>query len=160
MQANWQEDIKIVVECFIANPRKNDDEITPILKAKGIDESFIPAYLLWIPMAFGRFMLRGEIQFPEHFQSFDPETEKITRRAFSEHLLFQEATKYAETAVSNGLKGNDFLAVAGRSAEFHVINQMELSGSKIENIVLSEAHIPKTAFDDLQAEKKKRCFWR
>jgi hypothetical protein len=57
------------------------------------------------------------------------------------------------------LKGDSFIAVAGRSAEFHAINQMELSGSKIENIVLSEAHIPKTAFDDLQLEKKKRRFW-
>ena len=160
MQANLQEEIKFVVDCLIAKPRKNDEEITPILKPKGLDDSSIPAYLLWIPMAFCRFMLRGEIQFPEHFQSFDPETENKTRKAYSEHLLFQEATKYAEAAVSKGLRGDNFIAVAGRSAEFHVINQMELSGSKIENIVLSEAHIPKTAFDELQPEKKKRRFWR
>jgi hypothetical protein len=104
-------------------------------------------------------MLRIEIQFPEHFQSFDLETGNKTRKAYAEHLLFQEATKYAEIAVSKGLKGDNFIAVAGRSAEFHAINQMELSGSKIENIVLSEAHIPKMTLDDLQPEKKKRRFW-
>lgn len=38
-------------------------------------------------------------------------------------------------------------------------HKMELSGSKIENIVLSEARISKTAFDE-QQEKKERRFWR
>jgi hypothetical protein len=41
-------------------------------------------------MAFCRFMLRGEIQLPEHFQSFDSETEKKTRKAYSEHLFFRK----------------------------------------------------------------------
>ena len=159
MSANLQDDIKIVVDCFVANPRLTDDEMTFVLKQKGLDESFIPGYLVWIPMAFCRFMLQGEIQFPAHYQSFDPATEKTSRKSYSENLLFQEATKYAEVAVSQGLRGNNFIAVAGRSAEFHAINQMELAGSEFENIVLSEARIVKTATDELQPQKKKRFSW-
>jgi hypothetical protein len=51
MQTNLQKDIEVVVNCLIANLRKNDDEITPILKTKGLNDSLISSYLLWIPIA-------------------------------------------------------------------------------------------------------------
>lgn len=158
MKVNWQKDIKVVVDCIIANPHLTDERLTSVLKEKGLDESFVPSYLIWIPIAFCRFMLQGEIEFPAYYQSYDSTTKTLNRKSYSEHLLFQEATKYAEIAVAKGLRGDNFVAVAGRSAEFHAINQMDLLGSKLENIVLTEARIVKTAFDD-QVQKKKRFFW-
>jgi len=58
--------------------------------------------------------------------------------SLSSDRLWNEAKRFAEAEIGNGVNGQRLLAIAGRSAEFDAANKLLNSDSKLEDIELTE----------------------
>jgi hypothetical protein len=123
----------------------DDDAIVDALVSLGASNPRANRLVAFIPMAFVRVLLRSmPIRFPETARLYDPDTDSVLpgELRLSDEPIFVEASRLAEEALTHGtLTRAGFEAVAFRSAEAHVINQLLKSGSEPRDVSLTPAHI-------------------
>jgi hypothetical protein len=112
------------------------------LVTEGIEHPVAVRLVEFIPLAYGRFLLaKSGAKFSDYFQRRLPNGVSEKRPLTSEPL-WRAALAFARAESERGISASDFLAVAARSAEFNVANQMLNKGSKLENLVFTPYLFP------------------
>lgn len=149
------------IDYLISHPDVDDAAIVNALKEAGIGEYRAFELVLWVPMAFGRAVLEGpDLRLPPTFQLMRSDGQKLTRRRFADEPVYVEAQRIATTLAAGEFPRNDFLAIAGRSAEFKAVNDALLKGAALKNLVPAE---PVVSFPDQASEPRrdtKKPWWK
>lgn len=119
--------------------KMENEEMYEYLISKGFPEHEASELIIFLPPAFCRKML-PELNWPPYYFDFYSQ-KKIIRREYRDnprYLIIEEATE----AYWNDNPNNDFiLNIAGRSAEYNVINQLLNDGGKLEDLKLTESYV-------------------
>jgi hypothetical protein len=153
--------IKRYIDYLVSHPDVDDEVVLDALTQSGLEQYRVFELLIWVPMAFGRAVLeRPEFRLPSTYQLMSADGQKFAQRRFADEPVYVEALRIATTAAGGGLPRNDFLAIAGRSAEFRAVNDALLKGSELKNLAPSE---PVVSFPDQSSEPRqdtKRPWWK
>ena len=124
--------------CVLRELRDLDDlGIYKALLADGLQPPLAARLIEFVPLAYGRVLLtKTGARFSDSFQR------KLPTGVLQEHLLSSEpvwsaALEFARSESQRHTSAQDFLAVAGRSAEFQAANELLNRGSKLENLVFT-----------------------
>ncbi len=162
------EAVKIAAPLFHTQKSLEDEDLVNILMEVGFPLLLARRIVVFMPLAFGRIMLkelnvnvRDEY---EYFQKKGVFTDK-KRRKLVDEPVYRESLKLAAKMAGKETTGQTFLAIAFRSAEVNAVNQLELQGSKPENIVLTPMLTMWDLYeesDDLEATQAKNWweFWK
>ena len=126
-----------LIEIFHKNRQADNPALAEILITDGVDEEIVWKIILFMPIAFNRVMLAPKgINFPSTYIILSDETTQIEKN-FTEEEIFKQSILLAQSKTGN-MNGDKWLSVAGRSAEFHAINDMLKSGgSQLKDIKLT-----------------------
>jgi hypothetical protein len=135
MQA--EEFVEKSLSTFQEGKNFNNREIVNRLAAHGINEEIAWRIICFVPLAFCRVMLQSSgVHFAPTYLLKSSAVEFEEEKVLAEEPFFEAAVKVAQSKIGS-TSGDFFLAVAGRSAEFHVINTALNDGSQLENLVLT-----------------------
>lgn len=113
-----------------------DQELLDAFGEAGIGKEEAGVILVFLPIAACRRMLPA-VRWMDNYQELDRTSEKMIPRNFSETPAYQailsEVDRYFETRPG----GDNVLKLAGRSSEFHAINDMLNKGWKFDDIRLT-----------------------
>src|SRR5262252_7257080 len=131
------EDIEKAVSIFRNLPNLGDPAVYQILVADGVERHRAARLVEFLPMVYCRAVLRKSgARFSDTFR-------RKLRDSFSEEMklssdpVWNAAVAFASSEIQRGVRGQDLLAVAVRSAEFDAANQLLNKGSKLENIAFT-----------------------
>jgi len=147
---------------LIAEMKDAEDEaIRERLRALGASVAQADRLVAFIPMAFGRVLLRSmPIRFSDTVVIADAAGKPRRESRLDEEAVFVEARRLAEAAVTEGTLGQEaFSAVALRSAEVDVVNQGLNAGAQPEDMKFTAA----IAFVDEEEEVapgRRRPWWK
>ena len=121
------------IEIFHNNRQADNVTIAEILISKGIDEEIAWKVINFMPIAFNRVILASEeINFKTTYIVLIDDSTQI-KKSLTEEDIFNQSILLAQSKTGN-MSGDKWLSVAGRSAEFHVINELLKSGSQLKDI--------------------------
>jgi len=137
------EDFSIAVQKSIdllASCGGSDGECVEHLVRAGINREHAVEIVLFLPIAFCRRFL-PKVNWPSEYIEHVQQNNPIAKRYADNHLyrIIEEETNFYWQNPQKSI----VLNVAGRSAEFHAINNLLLEGGKLEDIRLTEVHIIK-----------------
>ncbi len=113
-----------------------DIEIFNILILQGIDKNIAKKIIQFVPLAFCRVILESSgIVFSNYYQVSEYNGEISELRPLQDEEVFNEAIAIA-IANSSSLCGDELLVIAGRSAEFNVINELLNEGAFMNELEL------------------------
>lgn len=119
-----------------------DEGVFRALVADNLDPRLAARLVELVPMAYGRFLLeKSGARFSEYFQRMLPNGPS-EERPLSSEPVWGAALAFARAEAKQGVSVQDFLVVAGRSAEFQAANQLLNQGSKLENLVFTPYLLP------------------
>lgn len=95
--------------------------------------------IIFLPIAFCRKMLPELNWLPDYFD-FYSEKKKVKRR-YKNNSRYRIIEEETETYWNRNPSKDFVLSIAGRSAEFHAINQLLIDGGKLEDVKLTESYI-------------------
>ena len=147
------------VDIFRRSPGLDESGILESFLTLGMDRKTAVRLVVFLPMAYCYQML-PQVPFPGTFQTRLADGHISEERQLSSEPLWGEATEFARTESKHGLSKNDMLFLAGRSAEFNVINQLLKGGSKLEDIRLTCPLLLWFEDEPGVGEPKRRPFWR
>lgn len=131
------EQIARAVSLFRTSRTLGDEGIYRKLVAEGVEPHLAARLVEFLPIAYGRFLLeKSGPRFSEYFQrmlSSGPSEELL----LSSEPVWNAAVAFARTEAIQGISVQDFLAVAGRSAEFQAANKLLNQGSKLQDLVFT-----------------------
>jgi hypothetical protein len=162
------EAVKIAAPLFHAQKSLEDEDLVNTLTEVGVPLLLARRIVVFMPLAFGRIMLKelnvNVSDVYEYFQKKGGFTDK-KRRKLVDEPVYKESLKLAAKMAGKETTGQIFLAIAFRSAEVNAVNQMELQGSKPENIVLTPMLTMWDLYeesDNLEASQTKNWweFWK
>lgn len=119
----------------------SDDEMIKAFCENGINKVDAKTIITFLPIAFCRRLLLGELKFEDDFVAIDQETRKWTRGKLSKTPQYLLVWNETETYFSSKPGGENILKIGGRSSEFHVINELLNHGGKLEEIKLTPLYI-------------------
>jgi hypothetical protein len=131
------EDIAKAVSVFRTSPNLPDEEVYITLVHDGVERHRAARLVEFLPIVYCRLILRNSgARFSNTFQRKLPGgiCEELP---LSSEPVWNEAVEFASAEVERGVSSKDLLAVAGRSAEFDIANQLLNKGSKLVNIVFT-----------------------
>jgi len=137
---NWEsiphaEAIAIALAIFRNSPQLDDKSAFRALVQRGIERSLAAHIVEFLPSAYCRVLfLNSGVQFSNSFTRTES-PRKI--QSFSWLPIWVPFLAYAESEIRRGVGRDELLMVAGRSAEFHAINQLLDQGSELKNVVLT-----------------------
>lgn len=109
------------------------------LASRGVERPTAARLVEFIPMVYCRLIfLKSGLRFSETYRRALPNGTYSASVSLSSDKLWNEAKRFAEAEIENGVNGQRLLAIAGRSAEFDAANKLLNSGSKLEDIKLIE----------------------
>jgi hypothetical protein len=109
------------------------------LAGHGVERPIAARLVEFLPMVYCRLIfLKSGLRFPETYRRALSDGTYSPPISLSSDTLWNEAKEFAETEIKSGVNGERLLAIAGRSAEFDAANQLLNSGSKLEDIKLTE----------------------
>lgn len=115
-----------------------DEAVSRLLVAEGVERDLAARLVVFLPMAYCRLLLsRSGVRFSDNFRRLLPDGSISTEKPLSSEPVWESLVTFAQSEIERGMAEHDILAVAGRSAEFHAVNQLLQSGSRLENVVLS-----------------------
>ena len=121
------------IEIFHKNRKVDNVILAEILISEGVNEEIAWKVIHFMPIAFNRVMLASEgIIFPSNYIVLLDENTQI-KKSFIKEEVFNQSILLAQSKIGN-MSGDKWLSVAGRSAEFHVINELLKSGSQLKDI--------------------------
>lgn len=133
-------DIAQAVAIIRKSPNVSDDGIYRALVAAGFDQRLAARLVEFLPAAYCRVLLeQGGPRFSDTFQRRRRDGTISPPKAYASEPVWTAALEFARREVEKGISREDKLNVAGRSGEFHAINDLMNGGSKLENIVLTPA---------------------
>lgn len=151
--------IRTYIDYLVAHPDGDDETIADALTQSGLEQYRVFELLIWVPMAFGRAVLEGlDFKLPDMFQLMSADGRKFTRLPLADEPVYVEAHRIA--LAGHGLARPDFLAIAGRSAEFKAVNDALLKGSELKNLVPSEPVIDFPGHSSAPSRGTKRPWWK
>jgi hypothetical protein len=139
------ESAKELVELFVRNaltPRgSDDDDLVATLLAEGIDSESAERLLAFVPIGFAHVFL-GDlgVGLPDGFAVQDPATGRNSHGKLRDEPIFSAACACARAMISSGPdEERAAREVAGRSAEWNVIEQLTRDGSDPSQCGLTES---------------------
>lgn len=152
--------VRRYVECQLSRPAAQDAEVIDALKGAGVPPARAYELVLWVPMAFGRRVLEGaDLRPPETYLLATPDPAGETRRHLRDEEVFVASCAMIDRFLAEGMANDQFLAIAGRSAEFKAVNEALLAGSEMANLVLAEPVVWLPGRGDGAADSNKP-WWR
>lgn len=134
--------ISKAVSLFRTARSLGDEAIFRALVADRLEPRLAARLVEFVPMAYGRFLLeKSGARFSEYFQRMLPNGASEERRLSSEPV-WNAAIAFARAEAKQGVSLQDFMAVAGRSAEFQAANKLLNQGSMLENLVFTPYLFP------------------
>ena len=131
----YAEAIALALAIFRNTPQLDDKSAFRALVQRGIERSLAAHIVEFLPSAYCRVLfLKSGVQFANSFTRTES-PRKI--QSFSWLPIWVPFLAYAESEVRRGVGRDELLMVAGRSAEFHAINQLLDKGSELRNVVLT-----------------------
>jgi hypothetical protein len=117
-------------------------EVFRKLVGTGVERQYAARLVEFLPMAYGRLLLgKAGIHFSEMFQRMTPSGDLTAEQQLSSEPVWEEVVSFAQAEARRGASKEDVLAVAGRSAELDVVNQLLKQGSKPEDLILTTASL-------------------
>jgi hypothetical protein len=114
---------------------RGDGEIHRTLVADGIEPAVAARLVEFLPMAYCRLLLeRSGARFSDMYRRRLNDGQISAEKPLSSEPLWNAVLAFARDEVGRGIPPADLLAVAGRSAEFDVANQLLNRGSKLKDI--------------------------
>ncbi|MGE0435201.1 MAG: DUF6348 family protein [Planctomycetota bacterium] len=135
-------DVQLVVRAFLAGGGKRDEPaVLADLHAQGMSEQLAQQAVDFMPVAFGRELLRDiGINFVEHVDIVDSTSGERVTVNLADEPVWCHVVRMAESARRGGtMAGDDFNAIALRSAEVGAIDQFLNQGGKPEEATLALA---------------------
>lgn len=128
-------DIRKAVDVIRSSTALDDAAIYKVLIADGVERESAARLVVFLPMVYCRLLLAnsGAI-FSNKYRSTLPDGTVSLVKLLVNEPLWNEAMEFAKAEIEGGVSGQDVLAIAGRSAEFHAANQLLERGSKLENL--------------------------
>ena len=120
---------------------ENDEKIISTFMEKRIPEKYAKLLLVFLPIILTR-KIFDKINFPDEYIKIN-ENLKIPRK-FSENNFYIYLKTAVEIWITKKFNKDLIIKIAGRSAEFKVLNQFLLEGremSELQNIQFTELHI-------------------
>jgi hypothetical protein len=135
------EAIKKTIHIFAEHRDSHWEVLVQAIEDSGIPVSVTAKLAEFMPLAFGRVLMKDlGISFREEYVRYvfsGGKTVVKQQRKLTDELVYRESLRIASKMEAEKIDGEEFLAVAYRSAEFNVVNDMELKGVKPENLVLT-----------------------
>jgi hypothetical protein len=133
-------EIKDAVSIIRRCSHLNDNELYRSLTVAGFDERTSARLVEFIPMAYCRVLLESTgVKFPDTFQRRNAGGTVTPLIPLASEPIWEAGLAYARIDVQNGITRDEKLQVAGRSAEFHAVNELLKKGTRLENIALIPA---------------------
>jgi hypothetical protein len=118
------------ITAYMSNPEASDADVADVLERNGVPRGVATRTVAFLPLAFGRRLLRGLIAIPDSFVIDGREA------PLASEPLYAFAEALAERA------GREHIERIGlRSAEFNAVNQALNAGSKPEDLVMGAPHL-------------------
>ena len=118
------------IAAYMSNPDASDADVADLLERNGVPRGVATRAVAFLPLAFGRRLLRGLITIPDAFVVDGREV------PLASEPLYAIAEALAERA------GRDHIERIGlRSGEFNAVNQALNAGSKPEDLVLGAPYL-------------------
>lgn len=125
-----------------------DERVLELLGADGINKDLAQQLLVFVPMAFAREPLEREgVAFPDKVILFSLRTPRRKIVRLSECCVYFAAKSLAYSVALSPTSQINRLLVAGRSAEFHLVNQLLMQGGRLGDIRFVE---PAVLLDDIE----------
>lgn len=138
---NFKELTEKAIE-FIGRDSKNmeNEELLDYLISKGIPDFEAGELIIFLPIAFIRKMLFEVKWLPNYYDVYS-EKKKIKRK-YSDNMRYKIIERETERYWNSASYNEYVLNIAGRSAEFHAINDLLLNhGEKLVDMELTETCI-------------------
>ena len=133
LMANVPRAIFIITE---GSGQITDQELLDAFDVAGIGKEEAGTILLFLPIAACRRMLPA-VRWIDNYQELDRKSGKMIRRNFSETPAYQVILSEVDRYFGTQPGSDNILKLAGRSSEFHVINNMLNKGCKLDDICLT-----------------------
>jgi hypothetical protein len=128
-------DIRKAVAVIRDSPTLDDVAIYKMLVADGVERKSAAQLVVFLPMVYCRLLLANSgARFSNKYRNTLSDGSMSPVKLLVTEPLWNEAMQFAKAEIEGGISGQDVLAIAGRSAEFHAANQLLERGSKLENI--------------------------
>jgi len=131
-----QQSIRILSELSGAS---TDAEILVNFKKNNINYVDAKKILIFLPIAFCRRLLQDRVWDDTYYEINKEKT--FSERKFSETNSYIMTWQVVDKYFSNKPISDVILKIAGRSSEFHTINELLNSGGKLEDIKLTSVYI-------------------
>ena len=121
-----------------------NDELLNLLTQNGIDENSALEIITFLPIAFVRKMLPNVNWRKNYIEYFSDKKQKT--KSFAENELYKIIELETENYYNGNPESENIIKIAGRSAEFQVINDLLLKNenANISEIKLTENVITRT----------------
>jgi hypothetical protein len=113
------------------------------LAGHGVERPTAARLVEFLPMVYCRLIfLKSGLRFSETYRRALSNGTYSPSVSLASDTLWNETKEFAEAEIKSGVKGQRLLAIAGRSAEFDAANKLLNSGSKLEDIKVTELGLP------------------
>jgi hypothetical protein len=133
-----EELIGSVVEWMQKHPDTDEKQLIPSLVKSGEDESVALDLIVFVPLAFGRALMKRTGAKLKETYSIYTDSRHSKSYPLLDNPIYCEAYRMAEDHYQGKTRGMNYLAIAGRSPEVRVLNQALNKGSDPKNLVLGE----------------------
>lgn len=121
-------------------PDLDDEGVYRALVEAGFEQTLAARLVEFLPAAYCHVLLeQAGPQFSDIFQRRRRDGSISPPKLYASERVWMAALEFARREVEIGISREDKLNVAGRSVEFHTINDLMHSGSRLEDIVLTPA---------------------
>lgn len=121
--------------------KQNDEELFVMLTALEIPEYYAKEMLIFLPIVFVRCLL-PQVKWHDTFFEIDANKKEVERK-YTEVMAFNIILEETKNYFASNPKPETIIKIAGRSAEFHCINEILLQepNCEIESIELTKAYL-------------------
>ena len=160
LTADLKNHLELYVRAVLSTPEADDSDVGAALLQSGVSERRAFELILWVPFAFGRTLLRGPgLVLPDHFSIINSEGTRVGRGAFRDQPVYVAALNLPDELRRTGYSAEDFMAIAGRSAEVKAVNSALYAGSQLADLELEEPAVFLPWFEP-NAVDSRRPWWR
>jgi hypothetical protein len=128
--------IEMAVSVFAAHTTMLNRDVLHVLIRMGLSEMESLELIEFVPLAFARLILADlGVDVSDEYVRLDANGTERVRRSLKDEPMYRDALALGPTVAARDKAS--FMATAGRSAEFQMVNSALLRGDKPENLVLT-----------------------
>ena len=127
------------IEVLLLHPTLSEDELLPLLEARGLTPLEAWQAARFLPIAFTHVVMRGAgVQFQPGYVIMDLDTGARNLHLLADEPFYLAGVASAERRLAEGCTPHQLLPVFGRSAEYDVLQKLAGPGGRLDGIVLTE----------------------